>query len=60
VIKAASHPIADEIFSLTSDYIELRFGGRELTESLRREFERRVRAVRTKKPPPVEQAAADA
>jgi transglutaminase-like putative cysteine protease len=58
-IKAASHPIAEEVFSLTTDYIELRFGGKELTETLRREYERRVRAVRTRKLPPAEQAPAE-
>ncbi|MBN1612657.1 MAG: DUF3488 domain-containing protein [Polyangiaceae bacterium] len=40
------HPLGHEALRLTELYIEVRFGGRELSESLRREFARGVRALR--------------
>jgi transglutaminase-like putative cysteine protease len=44
------HPLAGEVMSLTHVYLETRFGGAELTESIRKDFERRVRDVRTFRP----------
>ena len=55
-MQATAHPIAPDVLSLTEQYIELRFGGRELTEVIRREFERRVRDIKTRKPPAPELA----
>lgn len=46
-LKARSHPFADEVLSLTHVYLEARFGGAALTDSTRRNFERRVRALRS-------------
>lgn len=40
------HPIGPEVLSLTERYIEARFGGRPLDDDERREFSRRVRALR--------------
>jgi transglutaminase-like putative cysteine protease len=45
-LRAQRHPLADEVVSLTTLYIEARFGGSRLDEPARREFERRVRAIR--------------
>jgi protein-glutamine gamma-glutamyltransferase len=45
-LKSRSHPLADEILSLTQVYLETRFGGAALTEATRRSFERRVRDIR--------------
>lgn len=41
------HPLAGEVMALTQLYIGVRFGGRALTELERRDFARRVRAIRT-------------
>lgn len=49
-LVALSHPIAEEVLDLTQTYLEVRFGGRELTEDEHRAFERRVKALR--QPPP--------
>jgi protein-glutamine gamma-glutamyltransferase len=45
-LKSRSHPLADEVLSLTQVYLETRFGGATLTESTKRSFERRVRVIR--------------
>ncbi len=45
-LKSRSHPLADEVLSLTQVYLETRFGGAVLTEATRRSFERRVRVIR--------------
>ncbi len=42
------HPIGPEVLALTELYLEARFGGRELTEGDRRDFSRRVRAMKMK------------
>jgi hypothetical protein len=49
-LRDRSHPLADEVLSLTSTYLEARFGGRALTDGSRREFERRVRDIRAFRP----------
>jgi transglutaminase-like putative cysteine protease len=45
-LKSRSHPLADEVLSLTQVYLETRFGGAALTESTKRSFERRIRVIR--------------
>ena len=55
-LKAAAHPMATEIYTLTEEYLELRFGGRKLTDGVRRDYERRVREIRSKKLVPVQLA----
>jgi transglutaminase-like putative cysteine protease len=40
------HPLGPEALRLTELYLEVRFGGGELSESLRRDFARSVRALR--------------
>ncbi len=45
-LKSRSHPLADEVLSLTQVYLETRFGGATLTETTKRSFERRVRVIR--------------
>ncbi len=42
-----NHPLAPEVVSLTHSYLEVRFGGAPLTDVARRDFERRVREIRT-------------
>jgi hypothetical protein len=41
------HPLAEEILGLTEVYLQARFGGEELTEEDGRDYERRVKAIRT-------------
>jgi hypothetical protein len=43
------HPIASEVTELTRIYIEARFGSRELGDTERRSYLRRVRALRQAK-----------
>jgi hypothetical protein len=40
------HPLGAEILALTERYLEVRFGGVSIDEETRREYERRVKAVR--------------
>jgi hypothetical protein len=47
-LEAMGHPAGAEIRSLTEIYIEARFGGRELSEDERRDYARRVRALRAR------------
>ena len=49
-LKSRSHPLADEVLSLTHVYLEARFGGAALTDAARRNFERRVRVLRSARP----------
>ncbi len=49
-LKSRSHPLADEVLSLTQVYLEARFGGAALTDAARRNFERRVRVIRSARP----------
>ena len=55
-LKSRSHPLADEVLSLTQVYLETRFGGATLTEATRRSFERRVRLIRAVRRDAVETA----
>jgi transglutaminase-like putative cysteine protease len=45
-LSALNHPIAGEVLALTQRYVEVRYAGQSLTEQDRREFTRRVRALR--------------
>ena len=51
------HPLAGEVLSLTTVYLEARFGGAAVTDSVRRDFERRVRDIRAFRPEPTPRAA---
>lgn len=46
-LAEGAHPLAGEILDLTRIYLEARFGGAVLTEAQRRDFEQRVRALRS-------------
>jgi len=46
-LRSRQHPLADSVLSLTSVYLEARFGGEMLTDAGRRDFERRVREIRS-------------
>ncbi|HEY8091278.1 MAG TPA: DUF3488 and transglutaminase-like domain-containing protein [Polyangiaceae bacterium] len=50
------HPLAGEVLSLTTLYLEARFGGAAVTDSIRRDFERRVRDIRAFRPEPTPRA----
>ncbi|MGA7123596.1 MAG: DUF3488 and transglutaminase-like domain-containing protein [Polyangiaceae bacterium] len=41
-----NHPLAGEVLALTNVYLETRFGGRHLTDTVKRDFERRIREIR--------------
>jgi transglutaminase-like putative cysteine protease len=45
-IDRLEHPLANEVRALTEVYLETRFGGVELTDATRKDFERRVRDVK--------------
>jgi transglutaminase-like putative cysteine protease len=45
-LVALDHPIAAEVMELTELYLEARFGGRELSDADRRDFQRRVKLLR--------------
>ena len=44
------HPLGEEILALTQRYLDVRFGGLTIDEETRREYERRVKAVRGYRP----------
>ncbi|MEO8878504.1 MAG: transglutaminase domain-containing protein, partial [Polyangiaceae bacterium] len=46
-LTAKNHPLASEILALTNVYIGARFGGDELDDQTARDFERRVREIRS-------------
>ena len=46
-LRTQQHPLGDEVLSLTQVYLEARFGGVALTDAARRDFERRVRTIRS-------------
>jgi transglutaminase-like putative cysteine protease len=46
-LRSRRHPLAEEVIALTSVYLETRFGGSVLTDATRRDFERRVREIRS-------------
>lgn len=47
-LRELAHPAADEIYELTDIYLEARFGHLVLEEGDRREYEARVKALRTR------------
>jgi transglutaminase-like putative cysteine protease len=46
-LRARRHPLGDEVVALTTVYLEARFGGSRLDDGAKRDFERRVRAIRS-------------
>ena len=59
-LRARKHPLGDEVVALTNVYLEARFGGESLSETSRRDFERRVREIRAFRKRPDPPAAATA
>jgi protein-glutamine gamma-glutamyltransferase len=59
-LAAKSHPLADDILHLTHRYLEARFGGNLLSEDAAKDFEKKVREIRTYKPPPPVSTSAQA
>ncbi len=58
-LTSRQHPLADDVMALTSTYLSARFGGLVLGEEAKRDFERRVKRIRTYvKPPSTETATA--
>lgn len=51
-LAAKAHPLAEDILDLTNRYLSARFGGTALTDDAAREYEKKVREIRTYKPPP--------
>lgn len=45
-LHARRHPLGPEVLALTHVYLLARFGGTELTDATKRDFERRVRDIR--------------
>jgi hypothetical protein len=45
-LHARQHPLGPEVLALTNVYLLARFGGSELTDATKRDFERRVRDIR--------------
>ena len=51
-LQRMGHPLAEEVLDLTHLYLGARFGGLAVTEKERRDFEGRVKRVRTIRPVP--------
>jgi transglutaminase-like putative cysteine protease len=51
-LRSRSHPLAEVVASLTSVYLETRFGGGTLSDASRRDFERQVREIRAHRADP--------
>ncbi len=49
-LTARHHPLAQDVMTLTRTYIEARFGGVALDDGTAKDFERRVRQIRSYKP----------
>jgi protein-glutamine gamma-glutamyltransferase len=49
-IAAKEHPLAAETLALTETYLEVRFGHGALTDETKRDFERRVKVLRSYRP----------
>ena len=56
-LAAKAHPLADDILDLTNRYLSARFGGNALSDEAAREYEKKVREIRTYKPPPAPMAS---
>ena len=50
MLDAMGHPLGVEIVELTEVYLSARFGGASLSEEARRDFETRVRRIRSARP----------
>jgi transglutaminase-like putative cysteine protease len=59
-LQRMGHPLAGEVLDLTEFYLGARFGGVAVTDQERRDFEVRVRKVRTLRPPPAARTNAPA
>ena len=59
-LAAKAHPLADDILDLTHRYLEARFGGNVLSDDAAKDFEKKVREIRTYKPPPPPSTSAQA
>jgi protein-glutamine gamma-glutamyltransferase len=46
-LRARKHPLGDEVVALTTVYLAARFGGSRLDDGARRDFERRIKGIRT-------------
>jgi transglutaminase-like putative cysteine protease len=57
-LNALGHPLADEIVDLTEVYLRARFGGEVITTETRKEFEDRVKGIRSAILPPAPQVPA--
>jgi protein-glutamine gamma-glutamyltransferase len=56
-LQALGHPLGEEALALTELYVAARFGGATLSLEERRDFARRVRAMRVQRPAPDRAAA---
>ena len=56
-LAAKEHPLASDILQLTNVYLAARFGGSAMSDDAARDYEKKVREIRTYKPPPVVPAA---
>jgi transglutaminase-like putative cysteine protease len=59
-LAARHHPLGESVLELTTQYLEARFGGATIDEASQREYERRVKEIRTFKPAPASEASAPA
>jgi transglutaminase-like putative cysteine protease len=51
-LTTLAHPLADDVCELTDVYLRARFGGEEITEEMRRDFEARLKQIRQTVLPP--------
>lgn len=51
-LAARAHPLAEDVLDLTQKYLEARFGGAALDDASARDFEKRVKEIRSYKAPP--------
>jgi transglutaminase-like putative cysteine protease len=59
-LRARQHPLGDEVVALTTVYLEARFGGAAIDETRKKDFERRVKEIRSFKRPPAPEASVPA
>jgi transglutaminase-like putative cysteine protease len=51
-LRSRRHPLGEVVMTLTAVYLETRFGGEELTDVSRRDFERQIREIRAHRAEP--------
>lgn len=51
-LAAKAHPLASDILELTNVYLAARFGGTAMSDDAARDYEKKVRDIRSYKPPP--------